>query len=176
MSTTATVAAVLLGAADAMTAAEIAAAAGLERQPVMTTLFSLKAAGAIMAVETKGEPLRYVVANQDALKARADGKARKGRRRQHDSETPKAAKKRAAKKGSGKKRPAKRKAPKKRKAARRAKTPVASEPIFSFFIDEDSDLQIARRDGVGESAIMPAAEALRLAAFVERHRAALEAA
>lgn len=157
-SITAQVCEILLRASSPMSAAELASALKLDRQKIHPAIFSLKAAGAVTGIEVTGEPLRYQVANQDALRARVNGKARKGRRNQNKqtAEAPAAKKKKT----------------KHRKAA----APQVKEPLLSFFIGEDSELQIVRADGEGEAAVLPADEALRLSAFIEKHRAALEAA
>lgn len=59
-----------------------------------------------------------------------------------------------------------------RKAAKRKKRDIAvslaDEAVFSFFLDEDCDVQIARRDGMGEAAIIPRQEALRLRDFLNQ--------
>jgi hypothetical protein len=84
------------------------------------------------------------------------------------------------------KRPARkpRKAGKKRGAAKRrgraATTPAAAagsdELTLDYYIDIDGDVQIVRRDGEGEAAFIPCADARRLARFLERFRPMLEAA
>jgi len=40
--------------------------------------------------------------------------------------------------------------------------------MFSFFLDDDFDLQVCRKDGEGEAAIIPRLEALRLRDFLNR--------
>jgi DNA-binding IclR family transcriptional regulator len=69
-----------------------------------------------------------------------------------------------------------RRAAKQRGRRPRADVPAAAAPVFAFFIDDDGDLQICRRDGDGEAAVIARAEALRLADFLARMRPALEPA
>lgn len=63
------------------------------------------------------------------------------------------------------------KATKKRTANRRSPK-VAAAPsngaILSFFIDDDFDLQICRKDGTGEAAVIAREEALRLRDFLNQ--------
>ena len=48
-------------------------------------------------------------------------------------------------------------------------TPSSEEvAMFSFFLDDDFDLQVCRKDGEGEAAIIPRLEALRLRDFLNR--------
>lgn len=63
---------------------------------------------------------------------------------------------------------------KKRAAKRAAKRVVAPVREFACFLDEDNDLQLCRADGEGEPLTLTAADALAVAAFVERHRATFE--
>jgi hypothetical protein len=61
-------------------------------------------------------------------------------------------------------------------AAPAADTAPDDGPVFAFFIDDDGDLQICRRDGEGDGTVIARAEALRLADFLARLRPVLEAA
>lgn len=61
----------------------------------------------------------------------------------------------------------------KRKKSRSKRVSKAAEPreeeaLFSFFIDDELDLQICRKDGVGEAAIVPREDALRLRDFLNQ--------
>lgn len=60
----------------------------------------------------------------------------------------------------------------KRKYTRRAKVQPAAERAFAIFLGED-DLQLAPAGG-GDPVNLTFADALAIAAFVERHSAALE--
>lgn len=162
MTPTQAVCAAILAATKPMSAAEIAGVSTVDRQKVSTIVWSLAKGGTIEAVKLEGEPIRYKIVNQDDLQQRFDGKAarRSKRRTQVTTEPPPPKKERKAK-----------------KAKKRVK-PMPAEPdrLFSYFLDEDSDLQITRRDGIGDAAIVPKSEALQLLAFLDLHRAALEAA
>lgn len=57
---------------------------------------------------------------------------------------------------------------KKRAAERVARKPGEEEAMLSFFLDDDFDLQVCRKDGTGESAIIPRQEALRLRDFLNQ--------
>jgi hypothetical protein len=163
MTPTQAVCAAILAATKPLSAAEIADVATVDRQKVSTIVWSLAKGGTIKAVKLDGEPIRYKIVNQDDLQQRSDGKAarRTKRHTQVTTDPPPPKKERKAKKA-------------KKRAAR--PVPVESERVFSYFLDEDCDLQIMRRDGIGDAAIVPKPEALQLLAFLDRHRAALEAA
>lgn len=73
-------------------------------------------------------------------------------------------------------RPAKKR--KKRKYTRRAakaSTPLVIAREYSCFLDEEGGVQLARVDGEGEPLALNSADALAIAAFVTKHRGAIEA-
>lgn len=53
---------------------------------------------------------------------------------------------------------------------------VEEEAMFTFFLDDERDIQICRRDGEGEAAIIPRAEAIRLRNFLVALGQVMEAA
>lgn len=151
----------LLAAAKPLTCAELAEAAGVDRQKVSTALWSLEKAGAIAADKVKGSPQTYTVANQDDVKRRADG-ARTGRPKGESKRRKKA---RAPKKTVHK--PRRTKAVKRRtKRARRAKAAPPPERALAFFLSEDGEFQIIRQDGEGEQVFIGADDARAFAQFV----------
>lgn len=82
------------------------------------------------------------------------------------ADDPKPRKPRKAKKARGE-----------RKARRKRRAPQLAEPAdhtLDYFVDIDGDVQIVRRDGEGDAAIVPRRDALRLAAFLQRVRPVLE--
>lgn len=64
-------------------------------------------------------------------------------------------------------------APPQKREKRAAK--AAPDRAWAFFLCEDDGLQMCPASGEGESLNLTAADALALAAFVDKHRGALEA-
>lgn len=54
------------------------------------------------------------------------------------------------------------------KRVTKAAAPPEEDAMFSFFLDDDFDLQICRKDGQGDAAIIPRQEALRLRDFLNQ--------
>jgi hypothetical protein len=62
---------------------------------------------------------------------------------------------------------------KKRKYAKRA-AKVLPTREYEIFLGEDDGIQLCRADGEGDSIFLTAADALAIAAFVQRHRAVIQ--
>lgn len=157
MSHTAKVCQVLLDANAPMSAAAIAAAAGLDASAVSALLYPLEQCGAIERV-ADSRPILYQVKDQEAVRRRTQGR----RTPAGEEPNPRKAASRASKKAA-KEKPKKvaKKAP-----PRRPRAPAG--PRYQFFVDDDGDLQIALRDGSAEPLMIPRKEAERLADFLDR--------
>lgn len=158
MSHTAKVCQVLLDANAPMSAAAIAAAAGLDASAVSALLYPLEQCGAIERV-ADSRPILYQVKDQEAVRRRTQG-----RRAPPAGTEPKHRK--AAGRASKKATKEKPKKEAKKAPPRRPRAPAG--PRYQFFVDDDGDLQIALRDGSAEPLMIPRKEAERLADFLDR--------
>ena len=123
---------------------QLAEASGEDQKTVSNRLTALKAMG--LAQRTADGWVRIVKSNGGA--EQVNGSV---------APPPKAArKKRVAKRHTSR-----------RRAAEAAAAEI-EEATLSFFIDEDFELQICRKDGTGEAAIIPREEALRLRDFLNQ--------
>jgi predicted transcriptional regulator len=179
MSPTIAVAQALLDASEPLTAAEIADQCDLDSNRISQVLFQLIQARAVERIVNKnGGKHTYQVADQEKLRHRLARGTKAAAAREAGTATE-------AAKPNGKERPKKRNAKNARRtkstsAVRRKsakqKQPAPPRPAkaedagatLSFFIDENGAVQIMRADGAGEAAIIPAADARRLAAFLNR--------
>lgn len=135
---------------------------GVDRLKLISNLTRFNKVGVVKRIG-KGLSVTYTIADKTAAENLVAGK-----RAHSKAEKPT--------KRAYKKRSVKRSKKKTRKTQKRAAVPPPVETVFSFFVDEESDVQVARTDGEGDATILPRADALRLRDFLIRVSPMLEAA